>query len=425
MIAAMAFSASVSAQTALSAKGINQPRDLSTVKVEKKMSMEAVTAPKAMKKTARVAAADGDIYGDWVSTQLDYRGEAYGAQTVTLEKADLEDKDGTVYNVLLKNFWMDGTEAYGIYNEKEGTISFPSQVIAQSTKALGYSTEYGRLALYCITVKDEVTNDPLVLVKDDEGNFVLQEDIAAYYIYAEDYVDEETGEKGAGWDYAYELQILPINGYMNFFTTAERFKIDPATEGWAEGENFINYQDFETNVMINGFLGMGVISIDINDDGTCSMQLQQTLGMDYYGADYGYMRLIGVGDDPDRPGYIMIMEDKESSKGDIYRNVELKGEVQADVIRFYDHDDNGYIYNEYYYGASSPDADGRWYTLGGFFCALELDLFHAGDTGVEELGMTREQKIKSTKTYNLMGQQVDRKTAKGLLIRDGKKYIAK
>ena len=49
----------------------------------------------------------------------------------------------------------------------------------------------------------------------------------------------------------------------------------------------------------------------------------------------------------------------------------------------------------------------------------------AGTTGIEEIGVTREEKIKNTKTYNLMGQQVNRATAKGLLIRDGKKYINK
>ena len=44
---------------------------------------------------------------------------------------------------------------------------------------------------------------------------------------------------------------------------------------------------------------------------------------------------------------------------------------------------------------------------------------------IENFNNTREYKIKNTPTYNIMGQQVNRKDVKGLMIRDGKKYIAK
>ena len=425
IIALVAFGISANAQKKIATKDINLPKDLSAVKVERNASVESLSSPAKVRNITRLATEDNGIYGEWISTQLDTRGESYGAQKVTLEKVNEVDEDGTVFNVLMKNFWMDGTEAYGIYDEAAGTLTFPSQIVATSTKELGYSNEYGSLLLITITAEDEVSEDPLVLVKDETGAFVLSETLSAYYIYAVDYVDQETGETGAGWDYAFELTLQPINGYMDFATTSTRFQVEEV-DGWGDGMNDINYQDYETNIIINGFLGMGVVSIDINDDGTCTMQLKQTLGTDYYGEDYKYMRLIGVSDDPDKPGYILIDEAKESSNGDIFRNVTLQGGVEADVIRFFGvNDQNQYTYNEYFYGGSTPDADGRWYTLGGFFCAFEFVLFHNAQDGIEEVGMTREEKIKSTKTYNIMGQQVDRSTAKGLLIRDGKKYIAK
>ncbi len=46
-------------------------------------------------------------------------------------------------------------------------------------------------------------------------------------------------------------------------------------------------------------------------------------------------------------------------------------------------------------------------------------------TGIKDVNVALEEKGKNSKTYNMMGQQVNAATAKGLLIRNGKKFIKK
>lgn len=96
---------------------------------------------------------------------------------------------------------------------------------------------------------------------------------------------------------------------------------------------------------------------------------------------------------------------------------DIKGTISGNTITF----DNIFI------NCSDLTEDGYglfdgYYRLGS---TITLNEGNYTATGIEEIGVTREEKIKNTKTYNLMGQQVNRATAKGLLIRDGKKYIKK
>ena len=52
-------------------------------------------------------------------------------------------------------------------------------------------------------------------------------------------------------------------------------------------------------------------------------------------------------------------------------------------------------------------------------------LLGGNGTGIDNVSTTLAERVKNSKTYNLMGQQVNRMESKGLLIRDGKKYIKK
>ena len=59
----------------------------------------------------------------------------------------------------------------------------------------------------------------------------------------------------------------------------------------------------------------------------------------------------------------------------------------------------------------------------GYACNMSVETDeHAASTGINEVNANTRQS--NGKTYNVLGQQVSA-GAKGLLIRDGKKYIAK
>ena len=108
----------------------------------------------------------------------------------------------------------------------------------------------------------------------------------------------------------------------------------------------------------------------------------------------------------------------ESINGEYYKDVVIE-EKPCDFICFYGVDENNYYtYNEYFI----PLTEGQSYWLGGWFCALDLILYKDDSTGINEISSA--SKNTTGKTYNVMGQQVGA-NAKGLLIRDGKKFVVK
>lgn len=377
-------------------------------------------AKPAQVKHSRRAAAD-KMFGNRIATELGTDGETYQSFPLSMESCNVEE-DGVVYNVKINDFWMEGTTLYGIFDEEAGTLTIPNQLIWSETslEGLGYSDAtktYGPLEIVNINGEDKVTEDDLLLLYDaDENTFSFDGDqTAAYYIYA-DGVTAENEEVG-GWTYAYEVNILPYNGIMDFSTTATKFQTREPREGssWGYGEMNINYQDWGSSVQINGFLGSGCISIGYGEDNTATMMMHQPLSTDKYPGDAGYMQLIGVVQNDDNT--ISFGPDVESISGEVFRDVTIDG-VQADVIRFYGVDENNkYTYNEYFI----PLTADQKYWMGGWFCALELVLYK------DEVDLSGINDVKTAttagKTFNLMGQQVE--GAKGLLIRDGKKFIKK
>ena len=173
-------------------------------------------------------------------------------------------------------------------------------------------------------------------------------------------------------------------------------------------------------IVVNGFLGSGCVQIDLYDDGTCEMQMGQELEPTEYPDNCGRMRLIA--DAQLEGGKIQADQSIEYISGDYVRNV---AEINGDVFRFFGVDDEGnFTYNNYLMPAAL-DSEGQGYWMGGHFCAFEFVLYHGDATGIEEQHMTLEQKLKSAKTYNMLGQRVDRAQTKGLLVRNGKKFLSK
>ena len=417
MVAAMMVAMGANAQKVAKVTSVDG------VKFDKTAVMAATNFDKPARslKGIKRAPASG-IFGTRVATENYLGKDVFQAFGVTIEEAN-EVIDGETYNVKICNFWEEGTTLYGIFNEEENTLRIPNQLIWTDTslEGLGYSDAtktYGPLEIINIDGDGKVSEEDLLFEYDEDLNvFTFDGDqTTAYYIYA-DGVDGD-GEEVGGWTYSYDVTMSPYNGVMSFSTTSARFMTRDPREGssWGYGELPINYEDWESSVQINGFLGSGCITVGVNNtDNTAFINMHQPLSGSSYGSDQGLMQLVGVVQD-EEAGTISWSADVESIQGEVYRDVTVD-DRQADAITFYgvDPETNYYTYNEYFI----PLTEGQGYWMGGWFCALDLVLYKdaAAITDV------KSDAQKTNKTFNLMGQQVQ--NAKGLVIRNGKKVVLK
>ena len=177
-------------------------------------------------------------------------------------------------------------------------------------------------------------------------------------------------------------------------------------------------EDYEVAVNVYGWLGT-MLAINIAEDLTCSIATGAPVADLVISEDDGYywnagmIVLYGYYLEPDKENpeikYIRMDEQAEY----------LYGKLEGDTITF------PIICTASQFGGTG-DYEGYYYGLNRYRdVRIVLDNGVHFTAGIKEAGMTREQKIKSTKTFNLMGQQVNRDATKGLLIRDGKKYIKK
>lgn len=211
---------------------------------------------------------------------------------------------------------------------------------------------------------------------------------------------------GKWWTLSWETRFMPVNGTNE--CTANLYR-----EGYKDHKFNVSIEDYEYAVNVYGFCGLGCVALDIDDELNVSISAGQPIYVNPNVtteediATYGqYFYVVGC----NIVGTSLIPD---------YNKV-VPGKLSGNTITL----------SEYLLFRSRNDAEDMGYSLGAVADGLTITLndgnfLAAGTTGIEEIGVTREEKIKNTKTYNLMGQQVNRATAKGLLIRDGKKYIKK
>lgn len=384
------------------------------------MASEKYEKAPVSKKIVKRAAALNDIFGTFCATQLAADNETYESFSVTFEAAN-ETVNEVACNVKISDFGMEGTTCYGVYNEEEGTLRIPNQIIwaDASLEALGYSSTtatYGPLEILNVDADDQVTTGDIVLIEDDGKFYFDDTETSLYYIYA-DGLD-------SGWDYGSDVTIAPYNGVMSFSTTATKFQTQAPKEGssWGYGEMDINYEDWGSSVQINGFLGSGCITIGYGENNTASIATGQRLSSTNYGTSDApaYMVITGVILNEEE-GTISIDENGtvQQISGDVIKDVEIDGRP-ADVIRFYGVDENNYYtYNEYFI----PLDENQKYWMGGYFCALDFILFKDGASGINAI-TTANNTNKTSKIFNLAGQQVG-KNYKGIVVENGVKKIQK
>lgn len=381
-----------------------------------------VNAKNTSAKIIKNAEANDDVFGVFVQTFTgDVVEDFTGATTDTIWKANQVmtipvDNEGNTTevtcNICLKSAFGGYriTEPYyGVYEETEdgAYIFFPEQI---SLKADGVNSNTGQpyhydCYMYNVVLSDDgtqITNLKLLQFEGDEEGIFYNTD-SGWGLY---YTDRETGS-GLGFGaFIWNSMLMEPNG----------------TVSWGARDNNDNYnittasafiEDYETSVAVYGWYNTK-LTMQVEDDLSVKIRTGAPIAdYDLKEAD-GYMwdagKIVLSAWVADEEGHVHI-DDADYIYG------ELKGN-QITIPGIMTHSENGGTgdYAGYYYGLNFIQQNIITLNEGNF--AADAD-----SEGIEETSMTREEKIKSTKTYNLMGQQVNRSKVNGLLIRDGKKYV--
>ncbi len=290
----------------------------------------------------------------------------------------------------------------GWYDPATGIINCRAQLCGSytntQTKTSYYFAIYGISELNLEEGKLNLTEDLSFTVNDDKS---ITLDQLGYILIIVDSDDKDAIDKT--WNWHTETMLMPVNaiqaGYTNGRSTGNQ---------WAEYSIPVAVEDFDFSVNVYGFCNYGCLAIDINEDGTVSIPTGQPmleLGLEEdQAAIYGeYLSFYGV--DLTADGGIQTNTDKPAVVGTIEGNTITISEYFR-LCSLFDSEGSGYAENWY--------ADNTTITLNdGSYIA-----------GIQNVNGTREEMVKNTKTYNLMGQQVERAT-KGIVVRNGKKYLNK
>lgn len=353
-----------------------------------------------LKSSVKKAPAMENVYGNYVEdmmTETLWGDMIHACSEASLAEFEFE---GEKYI----NLVLDGgmADILGEYDPETGVLDCGAQYCYEHPN-------YGAFAILGLVYAEDgydVTEDLSFTIDDDNYIYCNQD---GYVILL-----QEGAYAGYTWDGFHEgVTLFPSNATQYVIENSN------ATGGWAPVKYNVGVADYETQVNVYSFCGYGLVYMDINDDLTVSMPTGQPV------AD-----LLSEAQDPDGVyGTLNIVAvSLDRNAGTIRRNynqADIKGKLVGNTITFVDVDDA----NLYFAIATNQDAEEAAYGLG-WYTDLEIVLnegeyLAAGSAGITENTVTREEKIKNTKTYNMLGQQVNRDAAKGLLIRDGKKYIKK
>ena len=433
----------------IAAMGASAQLNKTTVPLKGKVTNELVASASVkmsdtgtknkIKKIVRAEESEtgASIYGDYVVNSESQDGKFTGSRLgVTFESAEAQfEGDETVYNVLISNLFGVEDKVYAYFDEADSTLTIPAnQIILESTMGYdddGNEIDLGNLIFLSLVEKEDgiyYSEDPAVLVLNEDGSFDLDADTYALASYLVDYqyVDKNTGETktGTGYDFLFATRVLPCNATLDCTTTSSIIPGFPnETNDWIDAQIPMSVEYYETALTINGFANQAPVEVTINDDGSCDLILGTRMTeYDYSARQAGIGPMIlnkcFIGDD----GYLDVDYTAETLPG---------AYVDDNTIYFFtveQREDGKYYYVDHgiVISATKTFNNGQNFYSAGYFYGMALEYDVAGQpTGILNANNTLEYKAKNTKTYNLMGQQVDRKAVKGLMIRDGKKYIAK
>ena len=403
------------------------------VKLEKAMTKDY--HPFVSQKLNAHRAATASIDGDYILNADNFEGDftesssfTVVSQSGTITLDQYENNPEFQYNVVLNDFSYAGAKVYGNYNAAQGFIEIPVQTIFTHPT-------YKEIVISGGYRKGETNvgyGKSIILLVNEDGTMDIDEDIEEEGDYA------TTGfvsfipnyEEPGLWNYGFDIAVLPTNATMNYSTTSTM--MGGTGNGWAKTSKRVNVEDLQSEWVVNNFLGLTPVSITLNEDNTCYI----TLGQKMYDYDrdepYGYFRLVGISIDGDyivrnyektqfngfwTKGYAQFFktEHKEAWDETDPETGEVTHHEEGDY--FIDDDDN---YVRYVAVATANDDEGAAYQLG-YACNIFIEVDEAQGSGISE---TKASAQSNGKAFNLMGQEVYG-NAKGLIIRDGKKFLNK
>jgi len=405
---------------------------LNVTKVSDSNLMNITTVNGANKQMARRAV--GDIAASYILDYYNYDGSFVASSSFTIEEAsgtikvfgesEEEDVDFT-YNIILKDFTWEGGVAYGFYYEDEGYINIPVQTI-------GNSSRYGRIVLGAVT---SVNGTPahigfdMNLLVDEDGTLSIYdaeeelkdagyddgEIITGWYSYLPD-------SEYSAWNMGFDIEFLPINAYMGGY---ECHIVNGAWGDWTATTHDVYVEDYGTELLVHNFFGLCPISVTIDGDKASIATPVQVESYDY-------------AEDSEDPNYMRIWQWNADftavlNPGAITGNVSVL-DNGTKVIQFYDveyreawtdesgeHEAGNYVVHDLtkYFMVHTNYGETGAYFWGE---AQRVYIVIPGeDTAINNVKNNQNNVVK---TYNLMGQQISNDT-KGLIIRDGKKFVNK
>lgn len=393
---AIAASAQTLAQPAQEGRSLVLAKQLKASNVVN--AAEKVQAQDFTALRAKFKAAQADLYGQYIMTNYE---NIYSTSTAEMKKLE---EDGVEYVNLV---WGDGDyDIVGTF--ANDTITFPAQYV----ETWSGSETYGKLVLYGLVQKEDgmyYSNDIHFVVDPETGVLNLVEE--GWNFNIPDYSDGKYY-----WERGYASSLMKPNGVMAAAVNGKSFG-----SGWVQKEWPIYIEDNTENIVVYNFLGMAAIGMDINEDLSVSIEMKQPI------------RELGS-DDPDTYGKYLCLNGVDTEGNSIRSN----NEKETSAARLSDF--NSIITEEYMHVCSEWDSEGSGYAL----CwiadeatfTLNAGAFKITDDGTDpepdpdpdETGIesvkTSDNQVKSQRTYNVMGQQVN-PGAKGLIIRDGKKMFVK
>jgi len=339
--------------------------------------------------------------------------------TLTVSEVDMtlqaEDEEGNIVeipcNVQIENwagksnYWTNTTAKpiYGSFDSEEGVLSIP---VGQNIMSYDNGNEDEAFDMYLFAYdKDGQSVETITFTEQGEG--VYEMDQPLYQVIFTD----PTDGKGYYWYQGEEGRFLVANGLQAFYTSGKAFQTEAPEEGtsYGYGEMPVNIEDFGVMFNINNYFGRddlktgSQITIEIKDDGeTCKLPMLTTI---YY-HDYS--------DDDFEYGYMHTQAENEGYADNTMEYIE--GKFDGSVFDFSD---------KYFTIATNWDSEGSGYGMGWFTGLMIGYVNNEEPTGIVEASSLRKNIVKNTTIYNMMGQKVDRRHMNGIMLINGKKYIAK
>ena len=430
-VAAFIVAMGANAQFAREAKLTNGLAFNKEVKMENAMTKDyhSFVSHKLNAHRAATTTIDGDYILNAANFEADFTASttfSVVSQNGTITLDQYENNPEFQYNVVLNDFSYAGAKVYGNYNAAQGFIEIPVQTIFTHPT-------YKEIVISGGYRKGETNvgyGKSIILLVNEDGTMDIDEDIEEEGDYA------TTGwvsfipnyEEPGLWNYGFDIAVLKPNATMNYHTTGK--SLGGNGSSWAKVSKRVAVEKYDTEMVINGFLGLAPVSVTLEADGKCAIPFGQDMDDYDYGEQdnsyaYGRMRLVGCAIEGTS---IKRDYDKEALNG-FYNDELMEFSLSEYKEAWTDEDGNheaGYYYVDdnpdycrYYAVATAAGSDGA-YSMG-WCCNTSIAFDQNQGSGISE---TKASAQSYGKAFNLMGQEVYG-NAKGLIIRDGKKFLNK